>query len=224
MTPMDFEQARFNMVEQQIRPWEVLDQDVLNLLFTVKREDFVPAAYRAIAFTDMEIPLGHDQFMLAPKIEARILQEVAPKQAESALEVGTGSGYLTALLAKCTKHVTSIEYFDDLSQGAATRLRAAKIENVTLKVGDAAQSPDAFIEGEAKFDVIVLTGSVPVVPQAYLQRLNVGGRFFAVIGDAPVMKATLVTKTAEGQLVSADIFETVVPPLVNAAQPSRFDF
>jgi protein-L-isoaspartate(D-aspartate) O-methyltransferase len=221
---MDFEQARFNMVEQQIRPWEVLDQQVLDLLFAVKREDFVPAAYRAIAFTDMEIPLGHEQVMMAPKIEARILQEAAPKSDESVLEVGTGSGYLTALLAKRGQRVTSIEYFEDLKNAAAARLAAANITNVVLKTGDAARSPDAFIDPQEKFDVIVLTGSVPTVPQAFLQRLNVAGRFFAIVGDAPVMKATLITKTAENQFVSAEIFETVVPPLINAAQPSRFAF
>jgi len=212
------------MVEQQIRPWEVLDQDVLNLLFAVKREDYVPAAYRAIAFTDMEIPLGHEQVMMAPKLEARILQEVALKSAESVLEIGTGSGYFTALLAKCAQRVTSIEYFEDLKREAATRLAAANITNVVLLAGDAGRSADAFIEPQEKFDVIVLTGSVPMVPQAYLQRLNMGGRFFAIVGDAPVMKATLITKTAQNQFVSAEIFETVVSPLINAVQPSRFDF
>jgi len=221
---MDFERARFNMVEQQIRPWEVLDQDVLDLLFTVKREDFVPAAYRAIAFTDMEIPLGHGQAMMPPKLEARLLQEVAPKTGDSVLEIGTGSGYLTALLAKRAQRVTSIEYFEDFRLAAAARLAAANITNVALKTGDAARSADAFLDPQEKFDVIVLTGSVPTLPQAYLQRLNMGGRFFAVVGDAPVMKATLITKTAENQFVSAEIFETVVPPLINAAQPSRFDF
>ena len=221
---MDFEKARFNMVEQQIRPWEVLDQGVLDLLFTVKREDFVPAAYRAIAFTDMEIPLGHDQVMMAPKIEARVLQEVAPKSSDNVLEIGTGSGYLTALLAKSAHHVTSIEYFEDLKNEAAARLAAANLTNVILKAGDAAQSPDACIDPQEKFDVIVLTGSVPTVPAVFLQRLTVGGRFFAVVGDAPVMKATLITRTAENQFVSAEIFETVVPPLLNAAQPSRFNF
>ena len=221
---MDFEQARFNMIEQQIRTWEVLDQDVLDLLFTVKREEFVPAAYRAIAFTDMEIPMGHDQVMMPPKLEARILQEVAPQSAERVLEIGTGSGYLTALLAKRAQRVISIEFFEDFRRLAATRLSAANISNVDLKVGDAGRSADAFIGEKEKFDIIVLTGSVPMVPQAYLQRLNMAGRFFAVVGDAPVMKATLITKTAENQFVSAEIFETVVPPLINAAQPSRFDF
>ena len=221
---MDFEQARFNMVEQQIRPWEVLDQDVLDLLFTLKREDFVPPAYRAIAFTDMEIPLGHEQFMMTPKIEARILQEVAPGPGESILEIGTGSGYLTALLANRALHVTSLELFADLQAAASTRLASAGITNVTLKIGDAAKALPDCINPLEKFDVIVLTGSVPMVPKEFLSRLNVGGRFFAIVGDAPVMKATLITKTAENQLVSAEIFETVVPPLLNAAQPSRFDF
>ncbi len=221
---MDFEQARFNMVEQQIRTWEVLDQVVLDLLFEMKREDFVPEAYRAIAFTDMEIPLGHDQSMMSPKLEARILQEAAPKSTESVLEIGTGSGYLTALLAKRASRVSSIEYHQGLSRQASERLSAANIRNVTLKTGDAARSVDGIVDPQEKFDVIVLTGSVPTVPAAYLQRLNVAGRLFAIVGDAPVMKATLIAKTAENQFTSAELFETVVPPLINAAQPSRFDF
>lgn len=221
---MDFEKARFNMVEQQIRPWEVLDPGVLNLLFTVKREDFVPAAYRAIAFTDLEIPLGHGQAMLAPKIEARILQELALKPAETVLEIGTGSGYFTALLAKSAGQVTSIEYFSDFTTEAAAKLASSGISNVVLKTGDAARSVDALIDPQQKFDVIVLTGSVPVVPPAYLQRLTIGGRLFAIVGDAPVMKATLITQTDVNQFASAEIFETVVTPLINAAQPARFDF
>lgn len=221
---MDFEKARFNMVEQQIRPWEVLDPGVLNLLFTVKREDFVPAAYRAIAFTDLEIPLGHGQAMLAPKIEARILQELALKPAETVLEIGTGSGYFTALLAKSAGQVTSIEYFSDFTTEAAAKLASSGISNVVLKTGDAARSVDALIDPQQKFDVIVLTGSVPVVPPAYLQRLTFGGRLFAIVGDAPVMKATLITQTDVNQFASAEIFETVVTPLINAAQPARFDF
>ncbi len=221
---MDFEQARFNMIEQQIRPWEVLDQQVLDLLFAVKREDFVPPAYRAIAFTDLEIPLGHDQVMMAPKIEARVLQEIAPKPGETVLEIGTGSGYFTALLAKCAASVTSIEYFEDLSLAAQTKLAAANISNVQLKVGDAARSAEPMVSAQEQFDVIVLTGSVPMVPQGYLQKLRIGGRFFAIVGDSPVMKATLITKAAENQLVSAEVFETMLTPLIHAAQPSRFDF
>ncbi|MBL8525353.1 MAG: protein-L-isoaspartate O-methyltransferase [Betaproteobacteria bacterium] len=220
---MDFEQARFNMVEQQIRTWEVLDQSVLELLFTVKREDFVPAAYRAIAFTDMEIPLGHDQLMMAPKLEARIVQDVAPLASDHVLEIGTGSGYLTALLAKRAAHVTSIEYFEDLSKQAAQRLQTAGIGNVTLHVGDGA-TPAATAIGDNKFDVIVLTGSVPLLPEAFLRNLNIGGRLFAIVGDAPVMKATLIRKTGDAAFTTTELFETVVLPLIHAPQPSRFDF
>lgn len=223
---MNFEQARFNMIEQQIRTWEVLDQDVLNLLSLVKREDFVPAAYRAIAFTDMEIPLGegHGQFMMAPKMEARIVQELAPKATERVLEIGTGSGYLTALLASRALSVTSIEYFDAYSRTAASNLARANIGNVILKVGDAAQSATAFTGAGDKFDVIVLTGSVPTLPDAYLDVLADHGRLFAIIGDAPAMKATLFTRTTGKAYSATEIFETVVPPLLNAKQPSRFDF
>lgn len=223
---MDFEQARFNMIEQQIRTWEVLDQDVLNLLSQVKREDFVPLAYRAIAFTDMEIPLGegHGQFMMAPKMEARVLQELAPKSTERVLEIGTGSGYLTALLASRSAAVTSIEYFDDYSRSAATKLARAGMTNVNLKVGDAAQTPVGLIGTGEKFDAIVLTGSVPLLPEAYLEALAENGRLFAILGDAPAMKAMLYTRVSGTAYSSSEIFETVVMPLVNAKQPSRFEF
>ena len=227
-TDMNFEQARFNMIEQQIRTWEVLDQEVLDLLFLVKREDFVPAAYRAIAFTDMEIPLGggHGQLMMAPKMEARIIQELAPKNHERVLEIGTGSGYLTALLATTAAAVTSIEYFEPYSRSAAVNLARASIANVILHVGDAAQSPLAFIGAGEKFDAIVLTGSVPILPQVFLDALAENGRLFAIVGDAPAMKATLFTRIggSANTFASAEIFETVVAPLVNARQPSRFDF
>ena len=221
---MDFEQARFNMVEQQIRTWEVLDQDVLDLLFQVKREDFVPAAYRAIAFADMEIPIGQGQLMMAPKMEARIIQELAPKRTDRVLEVGTGNGYLTALLASISATVTSVEYFDALSRVAASNLTRASIPNVILKVGDGAESPAAFTGQSEKFDVIVLTGSVPTVSQQYLDALQENGRLFVIVGDAPVMKATLFTRTGTKAISRAEIFETVVAPLINARQPSRFDF
>ena len=223
---MDTEQARFNMIEQQIRTWEVLDQGVLDLLFQVKRENFVPAAYRGIAFTDMEIPLGegHGQFMMAPKMEARIVQELAPTSTDRVLEIGTGSGYLTALLASCAAMVTSIDYFDAYSRQAAANLATANITNVILKTGDAGQSPAAFIGADEKFDIIVLTGSVPTLPQAYLDALAGNGRMFAIVGDAPVMKATLYTRTSVSAVAAVEVFETVVAPLINAKQPSRFDF
>ena len=221
---MDFEKARFLMVEQQIRTWEVLDSSVLDLLFAVKREDFVSATYRSLAFVDMEIPLGHGQVMMAPKLEARIVQEVALKATDEVLEIGTGSGYLAALLAKQAAHVTSLEYFEDLSRAAAARLAQASIPNVQLKTGDAAKDLAGLIGSGARFDVIVLSASVPVLPPALLDHLNIGGRLFAVVGDIPVMKATVFTKIDEVSFMSNEIFETVLSPLINATQPSRFAF
>lgn len=221
---MNIEQARFNMVEQQIRTWEVLDQSVLDMLFAVKREEFVPAAYRNLAFVDMEIPLGSPgAMMMAPKMEARILQAVSPQPGERALEIGTGSGYLAALLAHRAQLVHSIEIVESLSRAAAATLAKARVGNVHHHVGDAAQSAAAFV-GAEKFDVIVLSGSVPMLPQAYLDALGVKGRLFAVVGDAPVMAATLYTRTSETTVVASTLFETVLTPLVNAPQPSRFMF
>ena len=221
---MDFEKARFLMVEQQIRTWEVLDQDVLDLLFAVKREDFVPVAYRSLAFVDMEIPLDHQQTMMTPKLEARIFQEVAPKTDERVLEIGSGSGYLTALLAKQAESVISIDIFQDFSLAAAAKLARIGVTNVHLKTGDAAESAVNILASHETFDVIVLTGSVPMLPKAYLDMLNLDGRLFAVVGDAPAMKATLFTKTGDTAFTTDDLFETVLMPLVNAKQPSRFEF
>lgn len=217
---MNFEQARFNMVEQQIRPWEVLDPDVLGLLFEVKRELFVPGPHQALAFADMEIPIGHGEAMMQPKVEARILQELAVRPEETVYEVGTGSGYLTALLARRAKHVTSAEIHDDLHAGAAASLARSGIANVTLRRGDSARAP----LGESAWDVIVLTGSTPELPQAFLDRLNPGGRLFAVVGDAPVMKAVVVERGAGAALRRTEIFETLLKPLVNAQAPARFRF
>jgi protein-L-isoaspartate(D-aspartate) O-methyltransferase len=217
---MNIEQARFNMVEQQIRTWEVLDPDVLELLFAVKREEFVPPQHRSIAFADLEVPLGHGEAMMQPKVEARILQELDLQPHETVYEVGTGSGYLTALMARQARHVTSAELYPDLQARAADNLRAAGISNVTLLSGDSARSPLA----ESAFDVIVLTGSTPILPQAFLDRLSPGGRLFAIVGDLPVMKAVVVRQPVPGSFQHTEIFETVVKPLVNAAEPSRFKF
>jgi protein-L-isoaspartate(D-aspartate) O-methyltransferase len=217
---MNFEQARFNMVEQQIRPWEVLDPAVLGLLFEVKRELFVPAPHASLAFADMEIPIGHGEAMMQPKVEARILQELAVRREESVYEVGTGSGYLTALLARQARHVTSAEIHEDLHAGARANLERSGIGNVTLLRGDSARAP----LGESGYDVVVLTGSTPELPQAFLDRLNPGGRLFAVVGDAPVMKAVLVERGVGGALRRTEVFETLLKPLVNAQSPSRFRF
>lgn len=217
---MNIEQARFNMIEQQIRPWEVLDPQVLDLLFVVKREDFVPAAYRALAFADMEIPLGHGQVMLAPKIEARLLQELTVKKTDKVLEIGTGSGYMAALLAARAEHVVTLELVPELAETARQNLERAGIANVTVEAGNGAHGRPQ----QAPFDVIVLSGSVPALPADLLKQLRVGGRLAAVVGEAPVMEAQLVTCTAEGVFNTVNLFETVVPVLNQVEPKSRFEF
>ena len=217
---MNVEQARFNMIEQQIRTWEVLDAQVLELLFQVKREDFVPPEHRNLAFADLELPIGHGESMMQPKVEARILQELAVQPHESVYEVGTGSGYLTALLSRRARHVTSAEIHADLKSAAERNLRTVGAANVTLLEGDSALAP----LGESAFDVIVLTGSTPILPQAFLDRLAPGGRLLVVLGDAPVMKAVLVRQPVAGSFQHVELFETLLKPLVNAPQPTRFRF
>jgi protein-L-isoaspartate(D-aspartate) O-methyltransferase len=217
---MNFEQARFNMVEQQIRPWDVLDQDVLNLLYVVPREEFVPPAHRALAFTDMEIPIGEGERMWAPRVEARVLQELALRKVDRVLEVGTGSGYLTALLAHRTAHVHSVEVKPGLAAFGKGNLERHGVDNVTLEVGDAARGWPQ----HAPYDLVVLTGSTPVLPSSWLEQLAPGGRLFAVVGDAPVMKAEIVHCTAPGAYRTVELFETLLSPLTNAQQPPRFSF
>ncbi|MBX3615585.1 protein-L-isoaspartate O-methyltransferase family protein [Nitrosomonas sp.] len=217
---MDIEQTRSNMVAQQIRPWYVLDDNVLDLLYKLKREEFVPAESRAMAFVDMEIPLGHGQVMLTPKMEARIVQELHIRKTDKILEVGSGSGYMTALLAERGKHVYSIEIFPELKAMAETNLQAHGITNVTLAHGDAALGWPQY----APYDVIVLTASTPVLPEAFQNSLNPGGRLFAIVGDDPVMEALLVTCVAPGEFTTTTLFETCTAPLVNALRPTRFTF
>jgi protein-L-isoaspartate(D-aspartate) O-methyltransferase len=216
---MDIEQARFNMVEQQIRTWEVLDQGVLDLLFLVRREDFVPPEYRLLAFADLEIPLGDHQKMWAPKMEARVLQELQIERGESVLEIGTGSGYLTALLARLGARVTSVEINPRLAAEAKAKLARAGIGSIELAVGDGARG-----WGRATYDAIVLTGSTPVLPDAFIEQLAPGGRVFAVVGEPPVMLARLARSVAPGALAKRILFETVLDPLTNAATPARFEF
>lgn len=222
---MDLEQARFNMVEQQIRPWEVLDQTVLDLLFKVRREEFVPAAYRSLAFFDMEIPLGHvkssgGESMWSPKLEARAVQTLQLKKTDKVLEIGTGSGYLTALLASLAGHVYSVEIHPDSIKEAETRLKAHGFDNITLETGDASQG----WEKHAPYDAIVVTGSLPIMPANLPAQLAPGGRLFAITGDDPVMEAQLVTCVSHGVFRTESLFETSVKPLVNAVQPERFIF
>ncbi len=217
---MNLEQARFNMVEQQIRTWEVLDQDVLNLLYVIRREEFVPAACRDLAFCDLEIPIGDGERMWQPKLEARVVQELSVRKSDRVLEVGTGTGYLTALLAQRAQQVFSVEINPALKAMGEKALKAHGIDNVTVELGDAAQG----WEKHGPYNVIVLTGSTPVLPQALLNQLKPGGRLFAIVGDAPVMAARLVTCSAAGSYASIDLFETCFPPLLNALQPKRFEF
>ena len=223
-THTDIEHARFNMVEQQIRPWDVLDQQVLDLLFELRREEFVPAQYRSLAFVDMEIPLTDNassgEKMLAPRVEARMLQELTVKPGDRILEIGTGSGYMTALLAKRGAHVTSVEIVPEFSTTAAARLAAHGITNVTLEVGDGARG---WTKG-APYDVIVLTGSVPVLADDFQRSLKPGGRLLAVVGEAPAMEARLITCAGGGAYESVVLFETCIPTLRNAPQPERFVF
>jgi len=217
---LDVERARFNMVEQQIRPWEVLDQRVLDLLLRVRREEYVPARYRALAFADMEIPLGHGETMLAPKIEARMLQELALAPGDRILEVGTGSGYMTVLLASLGSHVCSVDIVPEFTQTAGAKLAAHGVTNVTLETGDAARGWDR----HAPYDAIVVTGSMPVLPDAFAKSLRPGGRLIAVVGEPPVMEAQLITCVAAGAYSTTGLFETCIAPLKNAVQPERFVF
>lgn len=217
---MNIEQARFNMIEQQIRPWNVLDQDVLDLLHVVKREQFVPAAYQNLAFADVEIPLPGGGAMLAPKIEARILQEVGVKKHETVLEIGTGSGYMAALLAHRAARVTTVEINPETAELAKKNLANAGIHNVTVEVGNGAQG----WEKGAPYDVIVISGALEVLPGAILEQVKVGGRIAAIVGQAPVMEAEIITRTGENAYSTVKVFETNVRYLTGAPVPSHFQF
>jgi protein-L-isoaspartate(D-aspartate) O-methyltransferase len=217
---MNIEQARFNMIEQQIRPWDVLDSAVLSLLAVVKREDFVPAAYRALAFMDTEIPLGEDQFMLAPRVEARLLQELNVQRHESVLEIGTGSGFAAALLGHRAQQVISLENRPALARTAADNLRRAGLANVSVREADGSQG---FAEA-GPFDAILLSGSVPAVPQMLLDQLKVGGRLVAIEGHEPVMRAALYTRQSASAVSRVVVFDTLAPRLDGFPEPTRFRF
>lgn len=217
---MNVEQARFNMIEQQIRPWEVLDQGVLSLLAAVRREDFVPPAYRSLAFVDTEVPLPAGQSMLAPKVEARLLQELKVLRHETVLEVGAGSGFMAALLGHKAQQVLSLEIHGELARTAAENLRRAGVRNAVVREADGAQGAAA----DGPFDAILLSGSVAVVPPVLLEQLKPGGRLAAIVGQEPVMRATLFTRTGAGQFAQQDLFDTVAPRLLHFAEPTRFHF
>ncbi|TMH13935.1 MAG: protein-L-isoaspartate O-methyltransferase [Betaproteobacteria bacterium] len=217
---MNIEQARFNMIEQQIRPWDVLDQGVLSLLAVVKREDFVPPAYRAMAFVDTEVPLPAGQCMLAPKVEARLLQELSVHKHEQVLEVGAGSGYMAALLGHKAQQVTTMEIHPELAAMARANLQRAAVLNVNVRQADGSHGlPD-----EGPFDVILLSGSVADVPPHLLAQLKVGGRLAAIVGQQPIMRAMLVTRSSDHDFATVALFDTVAPRLVNFDEPSRFKF
>ncbi len=213
---MDMEQARFNMIEQQIRPWEVLDPEVLGVLAAVKREVFVPEALKALAFADLELPIGNGQTMLPPKIEARILQEVGVRNTDIVLEVGTGSGHMAALLASKAEYVYSVEIDPVLAETARRNLRRAGVTNVSVETGDASQG----WSGHSPYDLIVISGSLPELPDVFLQQLKLGGRLTAFIGEAPVMEAQLIIRTDDKAFNTINFFETVVAPLTTRKRQS----
>ena len=217
---MTVEQARFNMIEQQIRPWDVLDPGVLTLLGVIKREDFVPAAYRAMAFMDTEVPLPGGQQMLAPRVEARLLQELNVRRHERVLEIGAGSGFMAALLSHKARQVVTLEIVPELARLAADNLRRAAVANVSVVEGDGSKK----LPTAGPFDVILLSGSVAAIPASLLNELKVGGRLAAIVGQEPVMRATLVTRVGEAEFRSVELFDTVAPRLLGFDEPSRFHF
>ena len=227
MDIVDIEKARFNMIEQQIRPWEVLDPVVLGLLSVVKREAFVPAAHQDLAFADVELPISPtgkaanpSQTMLAPRVEARMLQELSVKNTDVVLEIGTGTGYMAALIAAKAQYVYTVEIDPELAEMARNNLREAGVANANVQVGDGIQGWPA----RAPYDAIVLSASTPIVPEAILAQLKIGGRLVAVVGEAPVMQLQLITRIEENAYNTINVFETFVAPLVNAPQRDNFVF
>jgi len=219
---MDMNQARFNMIEQQIRPWEVLDPQVLELLSTVRREDFVPLAHKALAFVDMEIPLGAapNQVMLAPRVQARLLQDLAVQPRDKALDVGTGSGFMAALLAHQAASVLSLEIDSGLAAQAQANLQKAGVTNVTVRHADGSQGAAA----DGPFDVILLNGSVAEVPASLLQQLSMGGRLAAIVGQEPMMRATVITRNSDTSWTTTEPWDCNAPRLSGFAEPSHFQF
>lgn len=218
MTVLNFEEARFNMIAQQIQPCNVRDDKVLELLQRMPREDFVPAQYKVHAFTDMNIPLPNGQVMMEPKLEAYMLQALQVQPQDKVLEVGTGTGYVTALLASQARHVVTVDIDEEMQKQAQEKLEAHQINNVTFEAGDAASGWD----NHKPYDVIAITGSLPILPEIFQRNLNIGGRLFAIIGDAPAMEAILITRMGENEWQQESLLETNIPALMNAPEPERF--
>ena len=218
MSDLNLQQARHNMVLQQIRPWDVLDQRVLDLLETIPREDFVPEIYRKLAYADINIPLGHAELMMPPRVEARMLQALNIQPQETVLEIGTGSGFVTALLAKLARHIYSVDIHPEFTAAATQKLSAHGFMNVTLDTGDAASGWSKC----GQVDVIAITGSLPILPDVFEKALKPGGRLFAIVGDSPAMEAILITRLSENEFRRETLFETDLPALRNAPQPNRF--
>ena len=217
---MNIEQARFNMIEQQIRPWGVLDRRVLEVIQALPREAFVSPQQAPLAFADLEIPIGHGQVMMSPKVEARLLQALHIAATDDVLEIGTGSGFVTACLAKMARHVTSCEYFADLSAQAQARLAKLQINNVTCMTGNAFELPASF----QTYDVIAITGSLPGEVRVFSNLLRDNGRLFCIIGARPVMSATLVTRVKKDAFRQQSLFETDLPALLFASSRQEFSF
>ncbi len=213
---MNKEKARFNMIEQQIRPCNVNNSDILKLLRAVKREQFVPQSYQNLAYADLEIPLPGGQCMLSPTVEAKMLQELAVKKSDCVLEIGTGSGFMAAMLAYCANEVLSVEILPELAAFAQNKLHEAGVTNATVVVGDAARGWPA----AAPYDVIMVSGGLPMIPPTLLAQLNIGGRLAAFVGQAPVMEAQIVTRVNETEYRTYNLFETYVEHLHNAQQPT----
>ena len=215
---MDIEQARFNMIEQQIRPWDVLDIDVLNIIEETPRERFVPSQYQKLAFSDLEVPLEHDQFMMAPKVEARMLQALQINPNDKVLEIGTGTGFITACLTKLGNHVDTIEWFADLSTQAQSVLEQLTINNVNFTQGDALNDQNY----NQLYDVIAVTASIPVYLDVFEKLLAENGRMFVVVGKAPVMQAQLISRVDGQGLNYSQLFETSLKPLIGIQEPQTF--
>lgn len=220
MDDIDFADARHKMVEQQVRPWDVLDQKVLSLIARSVREEYVPPQYRNLAYVDMNIPLGLGQVTMSPKLEARLLQELAIRPEDKILEIGTGSGYMTSLLAALGRHVHSVEIIPELAKRAQQNLAAHGVDNATVEIGDGARG----WERHQPYDAIMITGSVPLLPDSFKHSLAAAGRLIAIVGTAPVMEVELVQRVDDASWTVTSLFETALPPLINAKQPERFVF